>query len=228
MGVDVEPSSSLSASPATFAGDQTSGQPAQPSLCDVSLAPPEGQIDRTHTVNLGESSAGFQVATPQSYSDFWTWGTPPDELEASARALDPSWVERWEQRLRSGNENPKAIAVDNGRSSEVVAVVVTLTPPGEEPGDALAASFAEGYESVGFPVGEACGVSLDGMDAAYVEHTVPGSGAGDAADRSQLQFLIPDPPHNALWGVTCDAPKALVSEVKRQCLEIASTFRPLR
>lgn len=227
MGVDVEPSSSLSASPATFAGQEVSGQPAQPSLCDASLVRPESQIDRIQTVDLGESPAGFRVATPQGYSEFWTRGTPPDDLVASARALDQDWVQRWEQRLRSGNENPKAVAVDTGRISEVVAIVITLTPADEESGDALAATFAEGYEGVGFPVGEACGVSLNGADGAYVEHTVPGPDADGSADRSQLQFLIPDPPNQALWGVTCDVPKSLGSEVKGQCFEIASTFRPL-
>lgn len=227
MGVDVEGSSSAEAGPATLGDGPPLAEPAEPSLCGASMATYGDRPERTHTVNLSGQAAGFRISTPPSYSEFWQRGTAPEELEQAARSVDESWVERWEERLRSGNENPKAIAVDTGRTGGLVAVVVSLTPGGADAGDALAATFAGGYESAGFPVGEACGIRVGGADGAYVEHTVPARVAGGAQDRTQLQFLIPDARHGALWGVTCDVPKELASEVKQQCAGIVSTFETL-
>lgn len=222
MGVDVE----ASADPAALGADVNSREPVQPALCDSSEWPAQSATGSTRTVNLGEESAGFSVSTPQAYSQFWARGTSPDELVELARARDEAWTERWEQRLRSGNENPKAVAVDEDRSTELVAVIVTLTPAEGESGDDLAAVFAGGYQGVGFGVGEACGVTLNGADGAYVEHTVPAPAEG-LPHRTQLQFLIPDAPNDVLWGMTCDVPESIASEVKRQCAQMASTFRPL-
>lgn len=227
MGVEVEASSSADAGPAMLGDDPALTGPAEPSLCGASVAMSEDRLERVHTVYLSGQTTGFRISTPPGYSEFWQRGTAPEELEQAARSMDEAWVERWEERLRSGNENPKAIAVDTGRTGGLVAVVVTRTPAGAEAGDTLAATFAAGYESAGFAVGEACGIRVGGADGAYVEHTVPARVAGGAQDRTQLQFLVPDSRRGALWGVTCDVPKPLASEVKRQCAEIVSTFEPL-
>ncbi|CAN5861750.1 hypothetical protein BH23ACT12_BH23ACT12_19950 [soil metagenome] len=186
---------------------------------------PEGFT--TQTVVADEGLGSFKLSAPQGYSPFWRAGTSPDILLELAEPLDPEWAGFWEQRMRSGDTNTRAIMVDGTREDAVAAVHVTLTQAYPQTGSALADRFAQDYSEGGGTIGERCGVRANGDDGAFVEHTVPGEFLDSNVDRVQLQFLIPDPPNDLLWGVTCDVPRPLAGEVKKTCREIASTFRPL-
>jgi hypothetical protein len=182
---------------------------------------------RTQTVVVDEGLGSFSLAAPQGYSAFWRAGTPPDILLELAEPLDEAWAGFWEDKMRSGDTNARAIMVEGDRDEGVSAVQVTLTEAYPQSGDALADLFAQDYTEGGAAIGERCGIRANGSDGAYVEHTVPGDLLGSSVDRTQLQFLIPDKPNELLWGVTCDVPVSLAAEVKQTCLEIATTFRPL-
>ncbi len=188
-------------------------------------AKPDGY--RTQTVIVNEGLGSFRVSTPASFSPFWRHGTPSDDLLTMAEERDPAWTAYWKERIDSGEVQTRAISLDGDRSDELVAVLITIAEAPDESGDALAAAFADNYGGGGALLGESCGVRANGADGAYVEHTVPTSVVGGRVDRTQLQFLIPDRPNNALWGVTCDVPKGTASEVKDICRQIASTFEPL-
>lgn len=186
---------------------------------------PEGYL--TQTVVVDEGLGSFQLSAPQGYSAFWRAGTPPDILLGLAEPLDEEWAGFWEQRMRSGDTNTRAIMVDGTRDDAIAAVHVTLTQSYPQTGSALADSFAQDYTEGGGTIGERCEVRANGAKGAYVEHTVPGRLLGSDTDRVQLQFLVPDAPNDLLWGVTCDVPSPLAAEVKQTCRQIASTFRPL-
>lgn len=186
---------------------------------------PEGFRSQTVIVDAGLGS--FRISLPRSYSVLWRYGTSGRELLADAEERDPVWRGFWEPLVGRDDIDTRAISIDLDESDEVVAVLITLTPASEESGDALAAGFAGYYAGSGGTVGESCGVTANGSDGAYVEHTVPRRIVGGGQDRTQLQFLIPDPPNNALWGVTCDVPRPMASQVKDRCRQIASTFQPL-
>jgi hypothetical protein len=186
---------------------------------------PDGYLRQTVVVDEGLGS--FQLSAPQGYSTFWRAGTPPDILLELAEPLDEDWAGFWEQRMVSGDTNTRAIMVDGTRDDVVSAVHVTVTASYPQAGGALADQIAQDYTEGGGTIGERCGIRANGQDGAYVEHTVPGELLDSDTDRVQLQFLIPDPPNDLLWGVTCDVPLALGAEVKQTCRQIASTFRPL-
>lgn len=181
----------------------------------------------TQTVVVDDGFGSFSLAAPQGYSAFWRAGTPPDILLELAEPLDEAWTAFWEDKMRSGDTNVRAIMVDGNRDDAVSAVQVTLTEAYPQSGDALADRFAQDYTEGGAKIGERCGIRANGSEGAYVEHTVPGDLLGSSVDRTQMQFLIPDEPNELLWGVTCDVPVSLAAEVKQTCREIASTFRPL-
>lgn len=182
---------------------------------------------RSQTVVVDDGLGSFRISAPQSFSAFWRAGTPSDELEELGTARDEGWMNHWKSLIDDGSVNTRAISLDTDRTDQVVAILVTLTPAGSEAGDSLATDFAEGYAEGGAMLGEKCGVRVNGADGAYVEHTVPKALLDSRVDRTQLQFLIPDPPNNALWGVTCDVPQPIASEVKELCSDIVSTFEPL-
>jgi hypothetical protein len=188
-------------------------------------AKPEGF--RSQTVVVDEGLGSFRISAPPSFSPFWRFGTSSDELEELGFERDEAWMNHWKDRIDSGGVNTRAISLDTERTDQVVALLVTLTPAGSESGDSLATDFAEGYAEGGALLGESCGIRANGADGAYVEHTVPRDLLDSEVDRTQLQFLIPDPPNDALWGVTCDVPLPLASELKELCSGIAGTFEPL-
>jgi hypothetical protein len=184
---------------------------------------PEGFRYNTVIVSVGLGS--FRVATPIRYSVPWRYGTPTDEILADGAARDRAWAEFWEPALID-DDNPRAVLLDLDNNSDVIALLITLTPePGKE-GDELAKFYSDVYENLG-PIAEAHRVRVNGGEGAYVEYTVPSKVVGGGKDRVQMQVLIPDLPNDALWGVTCDASPEYVSEVKPLCAEIAATFQPL-
>lgn len=182
---------------------------------------------RSQTVVVDDGLGSFRISAPQSFSAVWRAGTPSDELEELGSARDEAWMDHWKGRIDEGSVNTRAISLDTDRTDQVVAILVTLTPAGSETGDSLATDIAEGYAEGGAMIGEKCGVRVNGADGAYVEHTVPKALLDSRVDRTQLQFLIPDPPNDALWGVTCDVPQPISAEVKELCSDIVSTFEPL-
>jgi hypothetical protein len=186
---------------------------------------PDGYL--TQTVVVDEGFGSFSLSMPDGYSAFWRAGTSPDILLEVAEPLDGDWVGFWEDRMRSGDTNARAIAVDGNRTDAVSAVLVTLTESYPESGSGLAELFARDYSAGSGSIGERCGVRANGAEGAYVEHVVPGRLLGSDVDRTQLQFLIPDPANELLWGVTCDVPESMAAEVKQTCRDIAATFRPL-
>lgn len=188
-------------------------------------AKPEGF--RSQTIVVDEGLGSFRISAPPGFSPFWRAGTPSDELEELGYDRDEVWMNHWKDRIDSGEINTRAISVDMERTDQVVAILITLTGAGSETGDSLATDFAEGYADGGALMGESCGVRANGAEGAYVEHTVPKDFLDSEVDRTQLQFLIPDAGNDALWGVTCDVPLELASEVKQLCADIAGTFEPL-
>ena len=214
----------LSAEPAD-SGQPVTVEQLQGRLLVVPAPKPEGY--RTQTVIVDEGLGSFRMSMPQDFSPLWRIGTPSGELFEMAAERDPAWTQYWKDLVDSGGVETRAISLDTGRSDEIVAVLITLTEAPEQSGDALAGSFGERYRRNGASIGEHCGVRANGAQGAYVEHTVPGDFVGGGTDRTQLQFLIPDPPNGALWGVTCDVPKPMASEVKEACRQISSTFQPL-
>lgn len=186
---------------------------------------PEGFISQAVVVDEGLGS--FRISTPSGYTPLWRNGTPARELFSIAGPLDQAWVNFWQGQMELGELNARAIAVDASKNDEVTALIITLTSGLEESGDAMADVVSETYSGGGWPVREACGIRVNGADGAYVEHIVPAEVVDGPADRTQLQFLIPDLPNNALWGVTCDVTEKSVVEVKTTCLEIAGAFEPL-
>ncbi len=182
---------------------------------------------RGQAVIVDEGLGSFRISTPSGYSTLWRNGTSPEALLEVSESRDRSWTEFWRDRIDSGGLNVRAIAVDSDKTDEVVALMITLTPGMPETGQEMADVFAESYEAGGFSVRESCGVRANGQDGAYVEHIVPAESLEGPNDRTQLQFLIPDPPNDALWGVTCDVTEGSAVEVKQLCREIASTFEPL-
>lgn len=215
--------------PVVSARAANSGQPATATEIQARLLVDDTEAPagfRRQTVVVDEGLGSFRFAAPLSFSPVWRNGTPSGELIDLARERDEVWAEFWEDRTGSGALT-RAISLDTGRRDEVVAVLITLTEAFEETGDELAASFAESYGSEGSLLGESCGVRANGAEGAYVEHTVTSSTLGGGEDRTQFQFLIPDPPNRALWGLTCDVPRPMASDVKELCRQIASTFEPL-
>lgn len=181
----------------------------------------------SQAVVVDEGLGSFRISTPSGYSTLWRNGTPAGDLFSLAGPRDQAWVDFWQGQMEVGELNARAIAVDASKNDEVSALIITLTPALEESGDAMADVVSETYSGGGWPVREACGARANGADGAYVEHIVPAEVVDGPADRTQLQFLIPDPPNDALWGVTCDVTEKSVVEVKKTCLEIARTFEPL-
>ena len=181
----------------------------------------------TQTVVVDEGFGSFSVAAPRGYSAFWRAGTPPDTLLELAEPLDGEWAAFWEDKMRSGDTNVRAIMIDGRRKDGVSTVQVTLTEAYPQSGDALADRFAQDYTEGGATIGERCGIRANGSEGAYVEHTVPGDILGSSIDRTQIQFLVPDEPNELLWGVTCDVPQSMAAGVKQTCRDIAATFRPL-
>lgn len=182
---------------------------------------------RTQTVIVDNGLGSFRISTPTSFAAFWRNGTPSQELIALAEERDRAWTDYWSDQISSGDIQTRAIAIDGDRTDELVAVMITFTEAPEVSGDDMATAFAESYGSGGALLGESCGIRANGADGAYVEHTVTTDIVGGDVNRTQLQFLIPDPPNGALWGVTCDVPQDTASEVKDTCRQIASTFQPL-
>lgn len=235
-----------SAAPADEAG------PVEPALCDgdvvisgeaadtaepatvvemqarLLVSPPKNPAGyRGQAVIVDEGLGSFRISTPSGFSTLWRNGTSPEALLEVSASRDRSWTEFWRDRMESDELNTRAIAVDSDRTDEVVALLITMTPGMPEAGQEMADVFAESYEAGGFSVRESCGVRANGHDGAYVEHIVPAETLEGPNDRTQLQFLIPDPPNDALWGVTCDVTEGSAVEVKQLCREIASTFEPL-
>lgn len=181
----------------------------------------------SQAVVVDEGLGSFRISTPSSYSPFWRNGTPAGDLFDLAGPRDRAWADFWQGQMEVGELNARAIAVDTSKNDEVSALIITLTPGIAETGDAMADVFSETYSGGGWPIREACGARANGEDGAYVEHIVPAEVVDGPADRTQLQFLIPDPPNDVLWGVTCDVTEKSVVEVKKTCLEIVRTFEPL-
>lgn len=181
----------------------------------------------SQAVVVDEGLGSFRISTPSSYSPFWRNGTPTGDLFDLAGPRDQAWADFWQGQMEVGELNARAIAVDTSKNDEVSALIITFTPGMEESGDAMADAVSEIYSGGGWPIREACGVRANGADGAYVEHIVPAEVVDGPADRTQLQFLIPDPGNDALWGVTCDVTEESVVEVKKTCLEVAKTFEPL-
>lgn len=179
-----------------------------------------------NSVIVDQGMGSFELALPRHFAPLWRAGTPTDELEELGRERDPEWMEFWSRNLRQGGTT-RAISVDVDRTSEVVAILVTLTPEEPETGAELAGAYADFFRSQGADVGEACGILANGSDGAYVEYIVSGRQLGSRVDRAQLQFLIPDPPQGLLWGVACDVPAELAAELKSGCFDIAASFEPL-
>ena len=207
-----------------------SGQPAtaeelQARILVGQAANPQGY--RRQTVIVDEGLGSFTISLPESFSPFWRNGTPSDELFRIAEERDAAWSEFWRGLIHRGDIETRAISLDTARTDGVAAVLITLTEADRESGDALGEAVAKSYRGNGGLIGEACGVRANGADGAYVEHTVSADVVGGETDRTQLQFLIPDPPNRALWGVTCDVESEMASEVKEFCRQIASTFQPL-
>lgn len=188
-------------------------------------AEPEGF--QSHAIVVDEGLGSFRISAPPEFSAFWRAGTSSDELEELGFERDEVWMNHWKDNIDSGEINTRAISVDTQRTDQVVAILITMTGAGSETGDSLATDVAEGYADGGALLGESCGVRANGVDGAYVEHTVPKDFLDSEVDRTQLQFLIPDPGNDALWGVTCDVPLELASDVKQLCPDIAGTFEPL-
>jgi len=184
---------------------------------------PEGF--RYNTVIVSDGLGSFRVATPVEYSAPWRFGTPTDEILAEGTSRDPAWATFWEPALID-DENPRAVFLDLSKDSDVVALLITLTPaPGPE-GEQMARFYSKAYAELG-TVAESHRVRVNGGEGAYVEYTVPSRIVGGGKDRVQMQVLIPDLPNDVLWGVTCDAPPEFVNDVKPLCAEIAATFQPL-
>jgi hypothetical protein len=215
--------------PAVLSEEASDSGPTATSLemqAEMMVGSPEAPDGfRYNTVIVSEGLGSFRVATPIRYSVPWRYGTPTDEILADGAARDRAWADFWEPALID-DENPRAVLLDLGNDSDVIALLITLTPdPGEE-GDELAQFYSNVYENLG-PIAEAHRVRVNGGEGAYVEYTVPSKVVGGGKDRVQMQVLIPDLPNEALWGVTCDAPPEYVSEVRPLCAEIAATFQPL-
>jgi hypothetical protein len=184
---------------------------------------PEGF--RYNTVIVSDGLGSFRVATPVEYSAPWRFGTPTDQILAEGTSRDPAWATFWEPALID-DENPRAVFLDLGKDSDVIALLITLTPaPGPE-GEQMARFYSKAYAELG-AVAESHRVRVNGGEGAYVEYTVPSRIVGGGKDRVQMQVLIPDLPNDVLWGVTCDAPPEFVNDVKPLCAEIAATFQPL-
>lgn len=195
---------------------------------DILVNPPANPPGfRSQTVIVDGGLGSFRVTLPEGYLPVWRFGTPGGDVLDLGRDRDRDWARHWGGRMSARDVNIRAISLDINVPDQVVAVLLTLTELQDE-GDELAEDLASFYSDGGGVVAEACGVRANGADGAYIEHTVPGNLLGSATDRTQLQFLIPDKPNGALWGVTCDVPQALVtSEIKQTCREMASMFRPL-
>lgn len=178
-------------------------------------------------VVVDDGLGSFRVSVPSGYSAFWRNGTSAGDLFEIAGPRDRAWADFWQGQMEFGELNARAIAVDTTKSDEVSALIITLTPGIQESGDAMAEVFEETYAGSGWPIREACGARANGEDGAYVEHIVPAEVVAGPEDRTQFQFLIPDPSNDALWGVTCDVTEESAAEVKKTCLEIAKTFEPL-
>jgi hypothetical protein len=191
------------------------------------MVDPGSQPDgyRMNSVIVSDGLGSFQLAAPTRYSPPWRYGTPFSELLGEAEFRDPGWTQFWSTKL-DDDENPRAVLLDTENEEEVVAILVTVTSLPSEEGDDMARLFSRIYSEIG-PVTEAHGVRVNGADGAYVEYAVPADMVGGDEDRIQAQVLIPDGPNEVLWGVTCDVPESLLSEVKPECAEIAATFRPL-
>lgn len=225
---------------------------AEPAFCGSDLVLSENSVDTAAPVSVDELSAwlatntrsapdgfraqavvvdqgvgSFRIAIPDGFSNLWRFGAPPHELVAMAAERDQEVAAYWDALLRRADVNPRAISLDSSRSDELVSVKVTLTPEESVTGAALAARFAGGYGSAGMGIAEYCGAVVNGAEGAYVEHVVPGRWLDSPQDRYQMQFLIPDPGTRSLWGVTCDVPRSVASDVKELCAQIASTFQPL-
>lgn len=182
---------------------------------------------RTQSVVVDGGLGSFRVTLPQSYLPVWRYGTPGRDLLDMAEVRDPDWTKFWGRTIAARGINHRAISLDADVSDQVVAVLITFTDL-EDEGDRLAEALGTFYSDGGGMLAEACGVRANGADGAYIEHTVPGELIGSPVDRTQLQFLIPDKPNRALWGVTCDVPRSVVTtQHKQTCREIASLFRPL-
>lgn len=181
----------------------------------------------SQAVVVDEGLGSFRISAPSSYSPFWRNGTPAGDLLDLAASRDQAWADFWQGQMEVGELNARAIAIDTSKNDEVSALIITLTPGIAETGDAMVGIFTDNYSGAGWPIREACAVRANGEDGAYVEHIVPADVVDGPADRTQLQYLIPDPRNDALWGVTCDVTEKSVVEVKKTCLEIAKTFEPL-
>jgi hypothetical protein len=236
----------------TTAGSASSAAPVEPALCEADVVVSDKATETSEPLSVAEMQArllsqpavkpsgftsqavvvdeglgSFRISTPSGYSTFWRNGTPAADLFEVAGPRDQAWVDFWQGQMEVGELNARAIAVDASKDDEVSALIITVTPGIEQAGDAMADVFSETYSAGGWTIREACGARANGADGAYIEHIVPAEVIGGPADRTQLQFLIPDPPNDALWGVTCDVTEKSVVEVKKTCLEIARTFEPL-
>lgn len=180
---------------------------------------------RFNTIIVDKGLGSFRIATPKTYTVPWRFGTSPDELFAVAGTRDNAWVAFWKDKV-ADDANPRAISIDTTVEDDVVGLLITLTPSAGVFGEELAKVFAEMYGKI-WKVNEAKAVRVNGADGAYVEHTIPAATVGGAKDRVQLQVLIPDQANDALWGVTCDVPPALVEKVRPLCAKMAATFQPL-
>lgn len=214
----------VSAQAADTSGEVTVAE-MQAFLLTTPAVRPQGFRSQAVVVDGGLGS--FRLSAPESFAGLWRRETPAGEFLALAEERDPAWAGFWGPIMRDSTLLARAISLDTARTDEMFALIVTLTETIEESGDGLALFFDDMYQGQGFAIGEACGVRANGSEGAYVEHTIPRGVVGGAVDRTQLQFLIPDPPNGLLWGVTCDVPRPLASEVKDLCREIASTFQPL-
>lgn len=182
---------------------------------------------RTESVVVSGGLGSFQVALPASYLSMWRVGTPPDELLAEGAERDVDWAALARQRI--GGADPggalRAATLDTAPVDRVRAVQFTLTegiPPG---GDALAELVSGQNEEQGRPVRAAHAVTVNGADGAYIEFTLPSPPGAPA--RVGMQVLIPDPPNDVLWGVTCDVSAAEFAQLQPVCAQITGTFRPL-
>lgn len=181
---------------------------------------------RTQSVVVSGGFGSFQVALPPGYVDVWRAGTPYEGLLTVATRLDPVWAADARGRLAGAAPDGalRAMTVDATRT-EVRMVQVTLTPSEGRSGEQLVEVFDDLYTEQGNDVREARTVTVNGAQGAYIEFSI--ATFADTEPRIAMQVLVPDPPNDLLWGVTCDVPEAEVDVLRPLCGQIASTFRPL-
>lgn len=214
----------ISARAADTAQPRTEAQ-MEAHVADIPADKPQDWVSQAVIVNEGLGS--FRVSLPPRFAIIWRAGESSDVIREEGESRDEAWAGHWTSLIDRAAVDTRAIALDGSRSDEVLALLVTLDQAPPETGDELADRFAEGYAEAGLMVGESCGITANGAPGAFVEHTVPGDFINaPSADRVQLQFLVPDPPNDALWGVTCDVARERASDVKQLCRQIVSSFEP--